>query len=37
MDDVLHMDFTREVDKVEQIGRLVEGRARPLRVMLKRL
>jgi hypothetical protein len=37
MDEVLHMDFTRNVDKVERIGRLVEGRVRPLRVMLKRL
>jgi hypothetical protein len=37
MDEVLHVDFTRNVDKVERIGRLVEGRVRPLRVMLKRL
>jgi hypothetical protein len=37
MAEVLHMDFTRNVDKVERIGRLVEGTARPLRVMLKRL
>jgi hypothetical protein len=37
MDEILHMDFTRNVDKVERIGRLVEGRVRPLRVMLKRL
>jgi hypothetical protein len=37
MDEVLHMDFTRNVDKVERIGRLVEGKVRPLRVMLKRL
>jgi hypothetical protein len=37
MDDVLHIDFTRNVEKVERIWRLVEGRARPLRVMLKQL
>jgi hypothetical protein len=37
MDEVLPMDFTRNVDKVERIGRLVEGRVRPLTVMLKRL
>jgi hypothetical protein len=29
--------FTRNVDKSERIGRLVEGRSRPLRVMLKQL
>jgi hypothetical protein len=26
MDNVLHMDFTRNVDKVERIRRLVEGK-----------
>jgi hypothetical protein len=31
------MDFTRTMDKVERIGRLVEERARQLRVMLQRL
>jgi hypothetical protein len=37
MDDVLHMEFARNMDKVERIGRLFEGKPRPLRVMLKRL
>jgi hypothetical protein len=37
MNDVLHMDFTRNADKMERIGRLVDGRSRPLKVMLKRL
>jgi hypothetical protein len=37
MDDVLHMDFTRNVDKVERLGRSVEWKPRQLRVMLKRL
>jgi hypothetical protein len=37
MVEILHMDFARNVDKVERIGRFVEGRAGPLRVMFKRL
>jgi hypothetical protein len=27
---VLHMNFTRNVDKMQRIGRLVEGKSRPL-------
>jgi hypothetical protein len=35
MDKVVRMDSTRKVDKLERIGRLVAGKPRPLRVMLK--
>ena len=37
MTEVLHMDFTGNVDKMQRIGRLVDGKSRPLRVVLKRL
>lgn len=37
MNEVLHIDCTWNVDKVERMGRLAEGKSRPLRVMLKRL
>jgi len=31
----LHMDFKRHVEKMMRIGRLTEGRPRPLRILLK--
>lgn len=37
MNDSLHMDFTRHAVKMERIGRLVQSKPRPLRVMLVRL
>jgi hypothetical protein len=36
MTEGLKMDFTRNVDKVMRIGRLVDGKARPVRLVLKR-
>jgi hypothetical protein len=35
MTDVLHMDFTESVDKMQRIGIFVEGKSRPLRVTFK--
>ena len=31
----LHMDFGRHIDKMMRIGRLTEGRPRPLKILLK--
>jgi hypothetical protein len=33
--EVFHMDFARNVEKIERIGRSVEGRPRQSRVVLK--
>lgn len=35
MGEGLHMDFDRHIDKMMRIGRLTEGRPRPLRILLK--
>lgn len=37
MTEALHIDFSRNIDKMEIIGRTVEGHPRPVRIILKRM